>query len=65
MKFKELLAKYQDELSGIYPKEEITTIFFRLSEYFWQITRLIWFLNSHQFKKHPGNLDLEKSFRRN
>ena len=58
MKIKKLLAKYQDELSGIYPEQEITAIFFRLSEHFWQINRLDLAMNPQL--KTPGT-ELEKA----
>ncbi len=37
---KQLLADYQEKLKHIYPPEEITAVFYRLTKYYWNIERL-------------------------
>ena len=40
MKVKDLLDLYQIELKELYPAKEIEAVFYRLTEYFWQIQRI-------------------------
>jgi len=40
VKIKDLLRQYQTELKEIYPANEIEAVFYRLTEYFWQIQRV-------------------------